>query len=109
MKEGETLKLAKSIAQSLDAEIEQNGNASLVLSGGQSPIQIFHHLNEIDLEWSKVNILLGDDRVVDKDHHDSNEKLIKDHLLINKAKRANYISLLYLFYLYQDLSTLFLR
>lgn len=95
MEKGESLKLAKSIAQSLDTEIEQNGNASLVLSGGQSPIQIFHHLNQIDLEWSKVSILLGDDRIVDKDHHDSNEKLIKDHLLINKAKKANYISLLY--------------
>ena len=95
MEKSESLKLAKSIAQSLNTEIEQNGNASLVLSGGQSPIQIFYHLNQINLEWSKVSIVLGDDRIVSKDHNDSNEKLVKDHLLINEAKKANYISLLH--------------
>ena len=95
MEKGESLKLAKSIAQSLNTEIEQNGNASLVLSGGQSPIQIFYHLNQINLEWSKVSIVLGDDRIVSKDHNDSNEKLVKNHLLINEAKKANYISLLH--------------
>jgi 6-phosphogluconolactonase len=32
-------------------------------------------------------------RAVDKNHNDSNEKLLNEHLLINKASDANFISL----------------
>ena len=89
------LKLAKSIADSLHQGIQKNGNASLVVCGGKSPIEIFHQLSQIDINWSQVTILLGDDRFVDASHTDSNERLIKENLLINKAMNAQYISLLH--------------
>jgi 6-phosphogluconolactonase len=67
--------------------------ASFVVSGGSSPIKIFQELSNSDLDWSKVTITLVDDRAVDKNHDDSNEKLLNEYLLINKASNANFVSL----------------
>ena len=47
----------------------------------------------MDLDWTKVNITLVDDRFVDKSHNDSNEKLVNENLMINKAANLNFISL----------------
>ena len=86
-------KIATSIASTLEESIIKKGSATLVVSGGSSPIKIFHHLNELQIQWSKVTIILGDDRMLDSDHIDSNDKLIKEHLIVNQAEYANYISL----------------
>ena len=67
--------------------------ASFVVSGGSSPITIFQELSNSDLDWSKITITLVDDRAVDKNHDDSNEKLLNEHFLINKASNANFVSL----------------
>ena len=67
--------------------------ASFVVSGGSSPITIFQELSNADLDWSKITITLVDDRAVDKNHDDSNEKLLNEYLLINKASNANFVSL----------------
>ena len=77
----------------LSEAIATKNSAAFVVSGGSSPIKIFQELSNSDLDWSKVTITLVDDRAVDKNHNDSNEKLLNEHLLINKASDANFISL----------------
>jgi 6-phosphogluconolactonase len=77
----------------LSEAIATKNSASFVVSGGSSPITIFQELSNSDLDWSKITITLVDDRAVDKNHDDSNEKLLNEHLLINKASNANFISL----------------
>ena len=47
----------------------------------------------MDIDWSKVDISLVDDRVVDKSHKDSNEKLVKDVLMSGYAGNAKFISI----------------
>jgi len=89
------LKIARSIAHSLALGINQVGHATLVVPGGSSPLDIFAHLSLIPIQWTKVTIILGDDRLVDVTHEHSNEQLIKEHLLINEAKAAHYISLIH--------------
>ena len=86
-------KIATSIARTLEESIMKNGSATLVVSGGSSPIKIFHYLNKLPIQWPKVTIILGDDRMLDADNIDSNDKLIRENLIINKAEYANYISL----------------
>ena len=44
-------------------------------------------------KWSDINISLVDDRVVDTNHDDSNEKLVNNVLIKDEAKDANFISL----------------
>ena len=68
--------LSQSIAASLSESIHLNGYASLVVCGGSSPLPIYDNLSNINLDWSKVSIFLGDDRVVPSDHPDSNNNLI---------------------------------
>ena len=44
-------------------------------------------------ECNNLDVSLVDDSVVDKNHTDSNEKLVNDLLITNKAKDANFISI----------------
>ena len=85
--------LSEQIFDILKLTIKKKGTASFVVSGGSSPIKIFNELSFMDLDWTKVNITLVDDRFVDKSHNDSNEKLVIENLMINKAANLNFISL----------------
>ena len=71
----------KSISDRLNSSIKSLGIASLVLSGGSSPIKIFDELSNIDLPWSKVQVTLVDDRLVEVDNKDSNRNLILKFIL----------------------------
>ena len=85
--------LSDRIAEILACAIEEKGEATLVVSGGRTPKPLFAELNEQSIDWSKVTILLADERWVLPDSDDSNDKLIKTCLLKNKAAAAKYVSL----------------
>ncbi|MBU2882179.1 6-phosphogluconolactonase [Psychrosphaera sp. B3R10] len=81
---------APEIAAKLQAGIDQDGRASLLVSGGSTPRPMFAKLSEIDIDWSKVDIALVDDRWVNTDDSASNEKMAYEALLINKAASAKF-------------------
>ena len=85
--------LSEKVAALLSGSIEARGDASLVVSGGRTPMGFFHLLSQQSLDWSKVTILLADERWVGADHADSNEKLVRENLLINEASKATYLAL----------------
>lgn len=87
------MSVAQLIAEKLNYAVKTKGFASFVVSGGSSPLKIFEELSNIDILWSKIQITLVDDRLVDTNNIYSNEKLINDYLLINKAKLAQFIPL----------------
>ena len=87
------MSIVKLISDKLNSSIENKGFGSLVVSGGSSPISIYEELSNIDLSWSKVFLTLVDDRLVDPDHKDSNQKLLHKHLIKNKAKNINFYPL----------------
>ena len=84
---------AQEIADKLQAGIEQHGTASLLVSGGNTPRPMFAVLSEKDIDWSKVNIALVDDRWVETTDAASNEKMANEALLINKASAANFVGM----------------
>ena len=84
--------LAEQITAMLAADIIATGSASLVVSGGRTPMGFFHLLSQQDLNWSAVTVTLADERWVDHRHQDSNEKLVRENLLINNAVQANFVS-----------------
>lgn len=86
-------KISQIIFEKLDQDLKKKDDVSFIVSGGSSPVQIFKDLSAMETDWSKINISLVDDRVVDKNHNDSNEKLVNDVLIANKAKDANFISI----------------
>ena len=87
------MSIVKLISDKLNSSIENIGSGSLVLSGGTSPISIYEELSNIDISWSKVFLTLVDDRLVDPDHKDSNQKLLRNHFIKNKAKNINFFPL----------------
>ena len=84
---------ASKIADHLSLAIAERGAASLIVSGGSSPLAIFKALTAMKIDWAKVTISLVDDRDVPADHTDSNELLLQTHLLKGEIASANFISL----------------
>ncbi|WP_353108747.1 6-phosphogluconolactonase [Salinisphaera dokdonensis] len=91
--------LADALAERLREGIAKNGRATLVLSGGSSPIDLFERLALIELDWSRVTVLPSDERWVSSDHADSNEAALRQHLLYGPGNAAR------LFGLYRDAPT----
>jgi 6-phosphogluconolactonase len=85
--------LADRIAIALTKSIAAHGHASLAVSGGSTPVQLFERLSEMNLPWQKVFITLVDERWVDPSELDSNERLVRQHLLQNRAAPATLIGL----------------
>jgi 6-phosphogluconolactonase len=66
---------AENAVEILQLAIENNGHASWVLAGGTSPLLAYKKLVAEygdALDWSKVTILIGDERMVPFTHEDSN-------------------------------------
>jgi len=85
--------LCERICNRLRASIESRGEAALVVSGGRTPAGLFRRLSEQPLEWSKVLVTLADERWVDNQHDDSNERSVRTHLLQNLAAEARFLPL----------------
>lgn len=92
-KESLISKLSKRIASYLEKSINENGKASLLVSGGSTPKPLFEKLSKIDISWDKVIISLVDERWVSSEHKDSNELLVKSNLLQNFAKKAKFVGM----------------
>ena len=85
--------LATVIAGQLRAAIAERGHASLLVSGGRSPVPLFAALRVMPLDWSRVWISLADERWVEPTSADSNERLLRDHLLRDAAAAARFVAL----------------
>lgn len=85
--------LALAVAGALRAAIAERGRATLVVSGGRSPVEFFERLSAQPLDWSKVVVSLADERWVPVGHPDSNEGLVRRHLLQGAAAAARFIGL----------------
>lgn len=86
--------LAGRVAEDLRGALVQGDAASLVVSGGTSPVEFFRALCEADLDWRRVTVVPSDERRVPPDHPDSNERMIYAELLRGRAARAGFVSLL---------------
>ena len=85
--------LAAAVAVQLTDAIQQQGTATLVVSGGRSPVAFFHSLIKQPVDWSRVVVSLADERWVPVEHADSNAGLLKKHLLQGPAAKARFVGL----------------
>ena len=86
-------RLAADVAERLRAAIAGQGRATLVVSGGRSPVAFFEALGQEKLDWSKVLISLADERWVPVEHADSNAGLLRRHLLQGEVAKARFLGL----------------
>lgn len=87
------VELAKAVAQRLREAIAARGQATVVLSGGRSPVPFLEQLSREALDWPKVVVTLADERWVPVEHADSNAGLLKRHLLVGDAANARFFGL----------------
>lgn len=85
--------LAGEIKVDLEEAVGIRGAASLVVSGGTTPKRLFGVLSAEALPWDKVWLTLADERWVDSTDEASNERLVREHLLINAAASAHFVGL----------------
>jgi 6-phosphogluconolactonase len=85
--------LAAELATSLGTAIAARGLASLVVSGGKTPVRLFEVLRTQPLDWTRVCIALADERWVDVSDAGSNERLVRDILMKENAARARFLGL----------------
>ncbi|WP_243317631.1 6-phosphogluconolactonase [Geothrix paludis] len=85
--------LAQDVARRLKEDLARRERAVLVVSGGRSPVPLFQALARQVLPWERVTVTLADERWVPADHPDSNEALVRDHLLQGAAAAAQLVPL----------------
>lgn len=73
--------------------LETKSELCIAVSGGKSPIGLFNKLSQQDIDWKRITVTLVDERFIPTDNQDSNENLVKAHLLKNMAKAAKFIGL----------------
>lgn len=85
--------LAEALALTLDKAISQRGEAAFAVSGGSSPKPLYEALSHADLNWSRVKVVLVDERWVNPGEPGSNADFIAATLLRDKAAKAHFIPL----------------
>lgn len=88
------LSIVKNIVIDIKSVLERKKEIWIVVSGGKSPIDLFKSLSKQDIDWSRVNITLADERWVPVDDDRSNEGLVRRYLIKNKASDINFFGLM---------------
>jgi len=84
--------VADDVAIKLSRAIETHGDASLVVPGGTTPGFFFDALAHADLDWARVTVMPSDERWVPTTDAGSNERLIRERLLVGRAASARFVS-----------------
>jgi 6-phosphogluconolactonase len=84
---------AQFMAHQLGQAITARGAAVFVATGGHTAGAVYDHLAAAPLDWSRVRITLTDERWVDVTDPESNERLVRERLLIGAAAAAGFLGL----------------
>jgi len=84
---------ADAIASALRDAVLERGSATFIASGGRTPEPVYDMLARADLPWDKVRVTLTDERWVDAQSADSNERMVRDRLFVERAEAASFVPL----------------
>lgn len=85
--------LANKLAGELRAALDHKDRVLFVVPGGTTPGPIFDDLCDADLDWSRVDVLLSDERWLPEVHVRSNTRLVRERLLTGRAAAARMLPL----------------
>lgn len=80
--------LAEVVAGELHTALDQQAHATLAVPGGTTPGPFLTALSDADLDWSRVRVMLTDERFVPESSDRSNTRLLRGTLLQNRAAAA---------------------
>jgi len=85
------INLANVLAGKLTAALMHEDNVTFMVPGGSTPGPVFDVLCDADLDWSRVTVLLSDERWVPEDDPRSNAALVRARLLTGRAAEARFL------------------
>jgi 6-phosphogluconolactonase len=85
-REQASIKVAEHISAAIERSLDGQTRASVVVSGGTSPVRCYAELSTTKINWSQIDVFLSDERWVAADHPASNEKLVVDNLRCGAAQ-----------------------
>lgn len=80
-------------ATALQNTLSRKPQAAIVVPGGSTPRHYLPALAKCKLPWDRITVTLSDERWVDVNDDQSNEKLIKQHLLSHLPANTPFIGL----------------
>ncbi len=83
------------ISNTLNESLKAQNKPFLALSGGTTPSPLYVELAKENLRWSDIKVTLTDERLVPTDNAESNEKMIKETLIQDKAAECQFIPLMH--------------
>lgn len=87
------IRVADQLASEISKNLSHCDHVSIALPGGSTPGPIFDTLSGADLKWDRVHVLLTDERLVPAHHPRSNERLLRERLLRDRAAAAHFVRL----------------
>ncbi len=80
------------ISQKIQSSLNQKDRVKVALCGGSTPKAAYSLLGKKNLEWSRVDLFLGDERWVSQESNDSNCHLLKSSLFLkgNPSSKASF-------------------
>jgi len=87
-----SLALATHITSAIERRLAIQPEATLVVSGGSTPLVCYRQLAHSALPWQRIHVLPSDERCVPLGHAASNETMIRQSLLTDRAASANFVS-----------------
>lgn len=87
------LSLARELSRDLRDALERKDRVLFAVPGGTSPGPVFDLLAASDLDWSRIDVIPGDERWVPEDHPRSNAGQIRARLLQGHAAKARLVPL----------------
>ncbi|MBC7983624.1 MAG: 6-phosphogluconolactonase [Candidatus Obscuribacterales bacterium] len=93
----DSLALASALSGEIQTDLQEalavRGVASLVVSGGNTPVPLFTRLAAEKLDWAQIWVTLADERWVEPNNELSNERCVREYLLQGQASVARFIAL----------------
>ncbi|MEM1074455.1 MAG: 6-phosphogluconolactonase [Pseudomonadota bacterium] len=84
--------VADVVKLALTEALAEFGTASLAVPGGTTPGPVFDRLSHAHLDWSRVTVMLTDERWVPDTHERSNASLVRSRFLQNEAASASFLA-----------------
>ena len=85
--------LADAAADILAGALGAADARAFAAAGGSTPGPVYDRLARRDLEWGRLSVTVTDERWVDAASDESNERLIRERLLVNEAAGAAFVAL----------------
>lgn len=82
--------LYPAVIEQLEKSLARQSSATLLVSGGSTPAPLYRRLAGAEVDWARIEIALVDERWVDTGDDASNQRLLHQTLLRERAAKARF-------------------